>query len=275
MSITGKTKLCMVIGDPVVHSLSPQMHNAGYEAINISDQYVYVAVSVAIKNIADFVKGVRAMNIRGISCTLPHKIEVMPYLDEIDEIAKKIGAVNTIVNDNGILKGYNTDYLGVLLPLEQLVSLTNKTVVILGAGGAARAAAYAVTSHGARLVMYNRTFEKAQELAKEFHGEALSSEKIEEIKNADIIINATSVGLHPNEKETPLPKELITNKQIVFDAVYSPFETRLLKEAKEKCATIIHGTEMLLHQGAAQFSLYTTHDAPIESMRKALLAQIT
>lgn len=274
MNISAKTKICMVIGDPIEHSLSPQIHNAGYKKLDIDSDYVYVACNVKIENIADFIKGVRAMQIRGISCTIPHKIEVMKYLDEINEVADKIGAVNTIVNDNGVLKGYNTDWLGVVIPLEKVTSLENKKVALIGAGGAARAAAYGVTQRGAKLIIYNRTIERAQELAKEFGGEAHSLDDIEGIKNTDIIFNATSVGLPPEENETPLSKELITSDHIVFDAIYVPYETRLLKEAKQQGATIIHGMEMLLQQAVVQFKLYTGYDAPEDVMRSVLLHQL-
>lgn len=275
MKITAKTKICMVIGDPVKHSLSPQIHNAGYEKIGIDRDYVYIAANVKIQDLADFIKGVKAMQIRGVSCTIPHKIEVIKYLDEVDEIAKKIGAVNTIVNDHGILKGYNTDWLGAVLPIEKITSLKNKKVALIGAGGAARAIAYGVTQKGAKLKIYNRTIEKACKLAKEFYGEAHSLNDIESIKNMDIIFNATSVGLHPKENETPIPKKLITNHHIVFDAIYIPYETRLLKEAKEQGATIIHGSEMFLQQAVAQFKLYTGYDAPEEFMRSVLLHHLS
>jgi shikimate dehydrogenase len=269
MKITAKTKICMVIGDPVEHSLSPRLHNAGYVALHLDDHYVYVACHVKVENIENFVRGIRAMNIRGVSCTMPHKLAVMPYLDEIDEVAKKIGAVNTIVNEEGKLTGYNTDWLGVVTPLEKLTTLTNKTVALLGAGGAARAAAYAVTNKGAKLTIYNRTLNKAQELAKEFYADAYSLEEIENIASADIIINTTSVGFEENNR-TVLPKKHIKDKHIVFDIVYGK-KTQLLRDAEEKGAKIILGNEMFFHQGFPQFKLYTGHDAPQEAMRKALL----
>jgi len=269
MKITAQTKICMVIGDPVGHSLSPKMHNAGYEALGIDDQFVYIACLVKVKDIENFVKGVRAMKIRGVSCTIPHKMAVIPYLDDIDEVAKKIGSVNTIVNDNGRLIGYNTDWLGILTPLEKITKLNGKTVAIIGAGGAARAVSYAVTSTGAKLTIYNRTIEKAKELAKEFGGVTFSLDELENIANADIIINTTSVGLI-NKNETILSKKLISKNQIIFDAVYGG-ETQLLKDAKEKGAQTIAGIEMLLHQGVEQFKLYTGHAAPIDVMRKVLL----
>jgi len=270
MNITAKTKINMVIGDPVEHSLSPQIHNAGYEALKIDDQFVYVACHVEIKNIENFIKGIRALNINGVSCTIPHKIAIMPFLDEIEEIAKILGAVNTIVNDNGKLIGHNTDWLGVLVPLEKLTTLQNKTVALIGAGGAARAAAFAVTKAGAKLSIYNRTVEKAKILAKDFTGVAYSLEKIENVKSADIIINTTPIGLKEQIK-TPVPKEFITNKQIIFDAVYGIEETQLIKDAKEQGAKTISGIEMLLHQGFAQFKLFTGYDAPVEAMIKTIL----
>ncbi|HSX08974.1 MAG TPA: shikimate dehydrogenase [Candidatus Saccharimonadales bacterium] len=267
-NITARTNICMVIGDPIEHSLSPHIHNAGYEALGIDDQFVYVASRVEISDIEDFTKGIRAMNIRGVSCTIPHKVAVMPHLDEVEDIAKKIGAVNTIVNENGRLIGYNTDWLGVLIPLESVTNLENKTVALIGAGGAARAVAYAVTCRGAKLTVYNRTFEKGKELAKEFGGIAYRMDNIENVKDADILINTTPVGLH-DKNETPVSKKYITEKHIVFDAVYGD-ETQLIKDAKGKGAQTIDGIEMLLNQGFAQFKLFTGFDAPAAAMRKVL-----
>ena len=269
MKITAKTKLCMVVGDPIGHSSSPKMHNAGYEALNISEEYVYVASKVSIENIEDFIKGVRAMNIRGVSCTIPHKVVVIPYLDEVDEVAKKIGAVNTIVNDSGKLIGYNTDWQGVLQPLEKVTELKNKTVVLLGAGGAARAISYAVTSKGAKLLVSDMVTEKADELAKEFGGESFPLEGIEVIQSADIIINATPVGL-TGGNDTLVPKQYITSKHVVFDIIYG-HKTRLIEEAEQQGARTIGGIEMLLYQGVVQFKLFTGHDAPIDAMRKAII----
>lgn len=275
MNISAKTKVCMVIGDPIEHSLSPQMHNAAYELLGIDNKFVYVACNVKIKNIPDFVKGIKAMQIRGVSCTIPHKIEVMKYLDSVDKVAEKIGAVNTIINDNGVLKGYNTDWLGVVTPLEKITTLKNKTVALIGAGGVARAIAYGITLKSARLTIYNRTIEKAEQLAKDFDAKAYSLDEIKEVKNADIIINATSIGLDTSKNQTPLDKELITDRQIVFDAIYNPHETRLLREAKQQGAKIIHGMEMFLYQGAKQFKLYTGCEAPQDIMRNVLLDYLT
>lgn len=262
-------KLCFIIGDPISHSLSPRIHNAGYMALDIEDQYRYEARRVAPEALAGFMREVRSTGIRGVSCTAPHKVAIMEYLDEIDETARKIGAVNTVVNDDGRLTGYNTDWLGAILPLEKLAALKNQKVALLGAGGAARAIAYGLVDRGAELTIYNRTAGKAKELADELDVNSGSLDDAA-IKGASIIINATSVGMHPNEADTPLSEEFIGKDQIVFDSIYVPYETRLLREAAAQGARIIHGTEMLLQQAVAQFKLYTGHDAPEAAMRTAL-----
>lgn len=273
-NIPGKTKICMVIGDPIQHSLSPKMHNAAFEALGIDNEFVFVASQVKPEDLSDFVKGVRTMGIRGVACTIPHKTEIIKYLDCVDEVAQKIGSVNTIVNDGSILKGYNTDWLGVINPLEKITSLDDKTIALIGAGGVARAVAYAVTKRGAKLTIYNRSLEEAERLAKEFSGKALSLHNLEKVKDADIIFNATPLGMYPNEDKTPIPNELIRKNQIVFDAVYTPFETKLLRDAKSIGAQIISGVEMFVEQGAAQFKLYTGFDAPVGTMKEVLIKNL-
>lgn len=270
MRINGKTKICLIIGDPVEHTLSPMMHNSAYEALGIDDQFVYMAARVRIEHVKEVVTAMRAMGFRGLTCTVPHKLEVMKYLDKIDEVARKIGAVNTVVNDKGVLYGYNTDWLGTVIPLEKITSLKGKKVVIIGAGGASKAIAFGVVEKGAKLKIYNRTFTKANELAQELGVQAGRFTELEDIKSADIVINATSLGMAPNDDKSPVPANFFHNKQIVFDAVYVPYETKFLKEAKTMGAKIIHGVEMLLYQGIAQFEYYTNLKAPEEVMRKAL-----
>lgn len=261
----------MVIGNPIQHSLSPKMHNTAFEALGIDNEFVFVASQVKSEDLSNFVKGVRTMGIRGVACTIPHKTEIIEYLDEVDEVAQIVGSVNTVVNNDGVLKGYNTDWLGVINPLEKITSLDNKTVALIGAGGVARAVAYAVTKRGAKLTIYNRSLEEAKKLAKEFGGKALSLHNLEKVKDADIIFNATPLGMYPNEDKTPIPNELIRKNQIVFDAVYTPFETKLLRDAKSIGAQIILGTEMFVEQGAAQFKLFTGKGAPKDDMRKVFL----
>lgn len=279
MRISGKTKMCVIIGDPVEHSLSPAIHNAAYEALKIDDQFVFTAARVNVEDVKDIVKAVRAMGIRGLTCTMPHKVEVMKYLDEIDPVAQKIGAVNTVVNDHGVLKGYNTDWLGIVTPLNMMLqsvethynaSLQHRRVAIIGAGGAARAMIYGLHHEGARVKIFNRTVEKANELAREFGCDAADLSQLPEVKNYDIILNSTSLGMGENVGISPIPAEHIHDKHIVFDAVYVPHETKLLSDAKAQGAKVIHGIDMLLYQGTEQFRLYTGHQAPENIMKKIL-----
>lgn len=271
MKISARTKICMIIGDPVAHSLSPAMHNAGYEALGIDNQFVFLGTKVAADDIGIAIQAMRKMGIHGLACTIPHKVSVMKFLDEIDETAVKIGAVNTVLNQNGKLIGFNTDWLGLVTPLEKIVDLKNKKAAVIGAGGASRGVVFGLLKRGVKVKVFNRTKEKAVNLAKEFVCLSGDLSRQEEIKVFDMIVNTTSVGMRPLENETPISVENITDKQIVFDIVYAPFETKLLKEAKKKGAKIIHGVEMLLHQGTAQFEIFTGRKAPENIMRKILL----
>jgi len=268
---TAQTKICLIIGDPVNHSLSPLMHNAAYEAVGLEEQFVYLAASVPVTQMKSVIESVRTLGIKGLTCTVPHKIAVIPFLDAIDEIAKKIGAVNSVANTNGILKGYNTDWIGAISPLKKIMSLKNKKVLVIGAGGAARAVVYGLVHEKAKVTVINRTIEKAKKLAFEFgcHNQDTINELF--LATQDIIINTTSVGMHPHEGLLPIPLEGIHKGQILMDIVYAPYETEFLKQGKKIGAKIIHGTEMLLFQGTAQFELYTGVKAPIEVMKKTLL----
>lgn len=268
--ITAETNICMVIGDPVRHSLSPAMHNAGYRALGIEDAFIYVACRVTPAALSDFTAGVRAMGIRGVSCGIPHKREIIKYLDGIDPVAQKIGAVNTVVNDQGTLTGFNTDWLGIRTPLLARTDLSGKRVALLGAGGAARAALHALCESGALVTIFNRTPQKAIQLSTEFGCRTMPWEERGAVRDMDIIVNTTSVGLGAQSGETPLEAQHIRRHHIVFDAVYGPTDTRLITEARRRNATVITGLEMLLHQGTAQFERYTGHPAPVAAMEKAL-----
>ncbi len=269
MRLSAKNKICLIIGNPVEHSLSPQMHNAAYEELGIDNQYVFIAAHVKVENLKTVVEAIRAMSIRGLTCTLPHKLEIIKYLDEIDPVAKKIGAVNTVINDNGKLVGFNTDWIGITRALKNVTDLKNKKVGLIGAGGAGRAAAHGLVEEGAEFTVFNRHKEKGKKLATEFKAsDAKSLEEIKEIAKMDIIINATSVGMET--EQTPCPTEYIKPNQIVYDIVYSPYETKLLRDAASKGANVIHGTEMLIHQGTAQFEHYTGRKAPEAVMRKTV-----
>ncbi len=263
------TKICLSIGYPISGSKSPSLHTIGYKALGIEDQFVYLRAEVKPEDLENAVLGVRGLGIRGVSVTMPLKEEIMKYLDKIDETAKKIGAVNTVVNDNGVLTGYNTDWMGAIVALEKKTDLKGQTVAVIGAGGAARAIAFGLIKKDAKVKIFNRSMDRSKELAEEFGCEYGSLEDMDEVENMDIIVNATSVGM--NDERSPLDKKYLNKNQIVLDAVYSPKETVLLKDAKEKGATPVYGYEMLLYQGVEQFKMYTGLDAPVKEMRRSLL----
>lgn len=272
MKLSAKTQVCTIIGDPIEHSLSPAMHNAAYKALGIDDTFVFTASHVTSENLETAIRGARALNFHGITVTIPHKIDVMKFLDEIDPVAQTIGAVNTILNKDGILVGYNTDWLGVKTSIEKTVgAIVGKKAAVIGAGGAARAVVYGLQQCGAKVTVFNRTLEAAKELAHDFRCNAASLSTIEQVKGMDIILNATSLGMGNQNEISPVPKQLLQQHHIIFDAVYIPYETKLLREAAEVGATIIHGLDMLLYQGTAQFSIYTGVDAPEQIMKQVLL----
>lgn len=275
---TADATICLIIGDPVFHSLSPLMHNSAYRELGIDDRLVYTAARVEPANLEDAIKGIKALNIKGVSVTVPHKEKVMKYLDEIDETAKTIKAVNTIVNKNGRLIGSNTDWTGAIEALNNSLStdkLRNKKTAVLGAGGAARAIIYGLKRENAYVKIFNRTIEKAEVLAEEF---GVTSGKLSDLKkeskNFDIIVNTTSLGMGKLKNSSPIAKEYVQRKHIVFDIVYNPIKTRLLKDAESVGAQVIHGSEMLLYQGVAQFQMFTGLKAPVDTMRDVLYSYL-
>ncbi len=274
MNITATTKICLVIGDPVNHSLSPQMHNTAYAALGIDDKFIHLAAEIKIENIGEIVKAVRLLKIRGLTCTIPHKITIMKYLDKIDGVAKKIGAANSIVNNNGVLTGFNTDWVGVSKSFENVTRVKNKKAAVIGSGGAARAFIYALTVGGAKVTVFTRNIKNVKSLSDEFGVKIKSFEQISEIVDEEIVCNATPVGMYPKIDDSIIPKEYIKRNHIIFDAVYNPFETKLLKESLDKGATIIHGYKMLLFEAAEKFKLYTGYDAPIDVMENELLKNL-
>lgn len=272
-------KKCIIIGDPVEHSLSPAMHNAGYKFLGLEDRFVFTKRRVTKNNLQDAIKELKDDEFYGITVTTPHKVEIIKYLDKIDPIAKKIGAVNTILNKNGELTGYNTDWLGTTNPIKELTSLKNKKVALIGAGGASRAIAFGLLKEGSSLKIFNRTIQKAEQLSNKLASvynqdrliEFSDLSNLEEVESFDIVINSTSLGMLPNTDQTPLPKKYLNSEQIVFEAIYNPHETKFVKEAREVGCRVIFGYEMLLHQGLAQFEIYTNRNAPKEVMKEALL----
>ncbi len=279
MVITGKTRVCGVIGDPIEHTLSPIIHNAAFNSLNLD--YAFLAFKVKPAEVENAVKGMRALNILGLNVTMPHKKAVINYLDEIDQTAKFLNAVNTIHNKNGKLLGFNTDGVGALKALkENGVNPKDKRVLLLGSGGAARAIAYALVQEADELVLLNRTVEQAKELAsllkqtfnRKVVADSLSPKIIQDnLMDSDILVNATSVGMKPNANQSPVAPEWLKPNLAVMDIVYNPIETKLAKDAKAAGAKVISGVEMLIYQGAASFEIWTGHSAPVEVMRKAAL----
>jgi shikimate dehydrogenase len=265
--INADTKICCLIGDPVEHSLSPLIHNVAYQALGIN----YAYVSFRVKDIKQAIEGIRGLGIRGASVTIPHKTTVLKYLDRLDPLAEKIGAVNTIVNDDGVLTGYNTDGDGALQALEEVTTLSGKKAVLIGSGGAASAIAVGLKAKGVKLVVLNRTEAKANKLAKKVNASGFGSlNRLSEIASADILINATSVGMPPKTDQSIIFKGLLHNRLTVFDIVYNPKETRLLIEARERGCNIVYGYKMFLYQAARQFELFTGLKAPLPAMESAL-----
>ena len=276
MKIKGSTNIVGLIGHPVEHSFSPPMHNAAFDALGMD--YTYVAFDVNPAELQKAIEGARSLNIRGFNVTIPHKIDVMKYLDEIDDVARLIGAVNTIDFKN--LKGYNTDGIGAVRAIEEVISIKNKNVVIAGAGGASRAISFYIAKYGAdSLTILNRNVDKAQSLARDVSNSGLigdvKSDSINEINaylaDADILVDTTPLGMHPHINDQPIATaENMHDELVVFDAVYNPNETVLLKQAIEAGAKPVYGIKMLLYQGAESFKIWTGADAPVDIMEKAL-----
>ena len=283
--ISGKTRVCGIIGDPVEHSMSPAMHNAAFARLVLD--YCYVPFRVKPDNLAQAVAGIRALNIRGMNITIPHKVAIIPLLDKLDSLAQRIGAVNTIVNDSGVLSGYNTDAAGFLSALLVAgVEPKGKKVVVLGAGGASRAITFALAERGAHPVIINRqqemewAIELARTLSQTFGGEVTALELTDSnlkksLQSADVLVNATSVGMSPDINVTLVPASWLKRTPVVFDAVYNPIKTKLLADAEQAGAITISGLEMLVWQGALAFELWTQQKAPVALMKEEALRALT
>ena len=288
--INGKTKILGVIGDPIEHTFSPAMQNAGLNALNLN--YIYLPFNVKSKNISSSIGGAKSLGVKGLNVTIPHKRDVLAVLDDIDPIAEMIGAVNTIQfneDDEGnvLTKGYNTDAYGCLRAIEEVESVKNKKVTIVGAGGASRAIAFQMASSNiSELSILNRNFNKAESLAEDLKSNlrkldsdidvnisACEMDNLkDELDNSDVLIDTTPLGMYPNVNDEPIASsEMLHEDMIVNDIVYTPMETSLLKEAKKANARIVYGYKMLLYQGIRSFEIWLEREAPIKEMEKALL----
>ena len=282
MMITGKTKVVGVIGHPIEHSMSPPMHNNAFKQLDMD--WVYVAFHVLPENIGKLMESCKTLDIKGLNVTIPHKTAVIPFLDEIDPIAEKIGAVNTIQFKNGISKGYNTDGLGAIKSLQKHTSLEGKNVLILGAGGASKAISFTLINENINsLTIANRSQDNALKLIdniKQHTGfkkiEYVDIKDADEIINdVDIIINTTPIGMYPNHNvDAPIKTDKINDNHVVMDIIYNPLETVLLKESGLNGAKTINGTSMLINQGLVSFEIFTGMEASYESFEEALIKQL-
>jgi len=278
-----KTQVCAVIGNPVAHSLSPAIHNAAFEHLNLD--FVYVACPV--EDVKGALTGMRALkNFRGLSVTIPHKIEVMKYVDEISPADRKIGSINTVIHDQDRLIGLGTDGAGALKALtDSGVDLGGKNVLMLGAGGAARAIAFtlALETKLAELALLDIVEAQLQGLQNDLRagtdavikGDLMSDKALAAaMEKADLIINCTPIGMHPKVDASLVPPQLFRPGQALFDVVYTPLETKLLADARTRDLKVISGVEMFINQAALQFEQFTGVAAPVEVMRRVVLEHL-
>ncbi len=266
MIINGNTKLIGFIGKTYKTSKMYALYNAAFTELQLN----YVYIPLVVTNISEAVSGIRGLGLHAVGVTIPYKIDIIPFLDEIEEEAKQIGAINFVLNDNKKLIGGNTDGLGGLKALQEETNLSQKKVVLLGAGGAARALAFAIQDAGAQIVILNRSNGQAEELANKVGCQYGSLSQLPQVlTKADIIIQATNVGMY-SDSDSLIPKELIPHNVIVMDIVTKPRETKLIRDAKAKECKIIYGERMLFWQAVLKFSKFTGEEPPTAIMENVL-----
>ncbi len=283
--ISGKTRLLAVIGDPIEHTMSPAMHNAALQDLGLD--YVYMAFHVRHEDLKMAVEGFKALHVAGINVTIPHKVSIMQYLDEVDEVARKIGAINTIKNIDGRLHAQNTDAGGALEAIKLgNIEYKGKDVLFLGAGGAAKAVTFALAreANSITLSSIEQDMNMAKALGKELRAYApdaritevlMSDENLErEMKKAGLLVNATPVGMHPNTGKSLMKDEWLREDMAVFDLVYNPYETKLVHQATSKGCKIAHGLDMLVHQGAIAFEWWTGKKPNVDLMKRAAMEKL-
>ena len=268
--LDASTRVYGVIGDPIGHSLSPVMQNAAFAIRRMNAVYL----PFLTRNLRDFVDSIGPLGVKGFSVTLPHKERILQFLDQCEPLAQKIGAINTVaVRAGGKLQGYNTDYVGVLRTLERRIKLRGSRVLVVGAGGAARAVAFALAQAGAAVFVSARRHQRAKHLAKAAGGEALERSVLRHMV-LDAIVNATPVGMHPSVANSPLEADEL-NCRLVFDIIYRPQTTKLLQIAARRGIRTVSGVEMFVSQGAAQWEIWTGDRAPVSAMRRAVLGALS
>jgi 3-dehydroquinate dehydratase/shikimate dehydrogenase len=302
-AIGADTKVYGVVASPVMHSMSPAIHNAGFDAVGHDGVYLPLLVNPGYESFKAFMESFLAfapLHLSGLSITLPHKENALRYLKEkgaqVEELAERIGAVNTIVIDNdpsianrksqiANLRGFNTDYAAILDTITNALGverkdLADKRIAVIGAGGTGRTAVAALAELGATVVVYNRTFERAEKLAREFNGRTgkVVAARMEKLCDSccHVFINTTSLGMHPKSDQSPLGERLpeFTSDTLVFDTIYNPMETKLLKQAKAAGAKTVGGVEMFVRQAARQFEAWTHQAAPMDVFRRVVEARL-
>ncbi|MBW1953317.1 MAG: shikimate dehydrogenase [Deltaproteobacteria bacterium] len=268
--IDGNTKVFGILGQPVGHSLSPAMHNAAFQTRGVNAVYV----AFPVQNLEQAVLGLRGLDIGGVSVTIPFKEAIIPLLDDIDAKAAAMGAVNTVINQQGRLQGCNTDYLGAIAALKDRTEIKGQHFLLLGAGGAARAIAFGIIEAGGQVTITDIDWDRAQTLARELQVESIALHDLAHCPAA-MLINATPVGMAPATEEIPIAPELLGRFSLVMDIVYRPLKTRLLQETEARGGQTIDGLQMLIYQGVVQFELFTGRSAPVEVMRQAALAALS
>jgi shikimate dehydrogenase len=251
-------------------TLGAAMHEAGYAACGLRWRYVPFEVG----DLRGALSGMRALGIRGLGVSMPFKLDVMPLLDAIDPLAARVGAVNTIVNDDGVLTGFNTDGTGAARALKEQLRIDGARALVLGGGGAARAVAHGLSDGGAHVTCCNRTATKAAAIAAAVGGTQRDWSGRHRLDDIDVVVNATSLGMTDVDPTSPIDSAALTPAHVVMDIVYKPLATELLQGACARGAVTIDGGRMLLHQAARQFELYTGRDAPLDAMDAALRAEI-
>ncbi len=264
-----RTQMFALFGNPVGHSLSPVMHNAAFRSMRMDAVYFPFCVT----NLEGAVRGIAELGFRGVSVTIPFKTAVMAHLDRVEESARAIGAVNTILNDSGSLVGFNTDWTGLVRSLGESMEIRGRTFAVIGAGGAARAALFGLREEGGVPVVVNRSAARGEGLAREFGCPFFPLEEIGKVE-ADCLINTTPVGMSPDVNGTPVGRSDVARFRWVMDIVYSPLETRLLREAREAGCRTISGLGMFVHQGGEQIRIWTGQEAPVALMRQVVLQKL-
>jgi 3-dehydroquinate dehydratase / shikimate dehydrogenase len=272
------TAITGIIGAPVAHSASPAIHNRAFAALGLDFVYLPFEVQNVETFFTRFVRlATREIdwNLRGFSVTIPHKTAVFPLLDKCDAAAVEVGAVNTVVIDERKLTGYNTDVQGAMEPIERVIKLEGESCAVIGAGGAARALVYGLINRGARVSVFARDPAKATELAEHFSVDVFPLDAFF-ASDASVVINTTPVGMRGHaEGSSPVPRESLRGRRVVYDLVYNPLDTQFLIDARAEGCTTINGLEMLIAQAALQFELWTGQQAPIDAMRQAATERLT